>query len=100
MQRALLLSRDFEAQTSNAYLLDTLGWVHLKLGHRPDALRLLKQALAKAPGHPVLNYHLGVAYAQSGEKTEARQFLSQALQAKQSYPWFEEAKTMLARIDG
>ena len=100
LQRALLLSRDFETQTSNAYLLDTLGWVHLKLGHRPDALRLLKQALVKAPGHPVLNYHLGMAYAQSGEKTEARQLLTQALQSKQPYPWFEEAKSMLAKIDG
>lgn len=100
LQRALLLSRDFESQTSNAYLLDTLGWVHLKLGHRPDALRLLKQALAKEPSHPVLSYHLGVAYAQSGEKAEARQFLSQALQSKQSFPWLDEAKSMLAKIDG
>jgi len=100
LKRALLLSRDFEAQTSNAYLLDTLGWAHLKLGHQPDALRLLKQALAKAPSHPVLNYHLGVAYAQSGEKTEARQLLSQALESKQPYPWFDEAKSILAKIDG
>ncbi len=100
LQRALTLSRDFETQASNPFFLDTLGWAHLKLGHHQDALRLLKQALAKAPSHPVLNYHLGVAYAQAGEKTEARQLLSQALQSKQAYPWFEEAKSMLAKIDG
>lgn len=100
LQRALSLSRDFETQAPNPYLLDTLGWAHLKLGHHQDALRLLKQAMAKAPDHPVLNYHLGVIYAQSGEKKEAKAHLSQALEAKQSFPWTEEAKAMLARLDG
>lgn len=100
LQRALTLSRDFETQAPNPYLLDTLGWAHLKLGHHQDALRLVKQAMAKAPDHPVLNYHLGVIYAQSGEKKEARTHLSQALQAKQTFPWTEEAKAMLARLDG
>ncbi len=100
LQRALSLSRDFETQTPNPYLLDTLAWTHLKLGHIQDALRLLKQAMAKAPDHPVLNYHLGVTYAQSGEKKEAKAHLNQALQAKQPFPWTEEAKAMLARLDG
>lgn len=100
LQRALTLSRDFETQAPNPYLLDTLGWAHLKLGHHQDALRLVKQAIAKAQDHPVLNYHLGVIYAQSGEKKEARAHLSQALQAKQTFPWTEEAKAMLARLDG
>jgi tetratricopeptide (TPR) repeat protein len=100
LQRALTLSRNFETQAPNPYLLDTLGWAHLKLGHHQDALRLVKQAIAKAQDHPVLNYHLGVIYAQSGEKKEARAHLSQALQAKQTFPWTEEAKAMLARLDG
>jgi tetratricopeptide (TPR) repeat protein len=100
LKRALSLSRDFETQAPNPYLLDTLGWAHLKLGHHQDALRLLKQAMAKAPDHPVLNYHLGVTYAQSGEKKEAKAHLNQALQAKQTFPWTEEAKAMLARLDG
>jgi len=100
LQRALALSRDFETHAPNPYLLDTLGWAHLKLGHHQDALRLVKQAMAKAPDHPVLNYHLGVIYAQSGEKKEARAHLSQALQAKQTFPWTEEAKAMLAGLDG
>ncbi|MDN5941018.1 MAG: tetratricopeptide repeat protein [Nitrospira sp.] len=100
LQRALMLSRDFESQAPNPYLLDTLGWAHLKLGHHQDALRLVKQAIAKAQDHPVLNYHLGVIYVQSGEKKEARSHLSQALQAKQTFSWTEEAKAMLARLDG
>ncbi len=100
LKRALSLSRDFETQAPNPYLLDTLGWTHLKLGHHQDALRLLKQAMAKAPDHPVLNYHLGVTYAQSGGKKEAKAHLNQALQAKQTFSWTEEAKAMLARLDG
>ncbi len=100
LQRALTLSRDFETQAPNPFFLDTLGWAHLKLGHHQDALRLVKQAQAKAPDHPVLNYHLGVIYAQTGARADARAHLTQALQSKQSYPWFEEAKSMLAKIDG
>ncbi|NOS80336.1 MAG: tetratricopeptide repeat protein [Nitrospira sp.] len=100
LQRALTLSRDFETVAPNPYLLDTLGWTHLKLGHHQEALRLVKQAMAKVKDHPVLNYHLGVIYAQSGEKKEARAHLSQALQGKQTFPWTEEAKIMLAKLDG
>ena len=100
LERALLLTKDFETSAPNPYFLDTLGWVHLKLGHRDEALRIIQQAAAKMPDHPVLNYHLGVIYAQSGDKKEAKAHLSQALQVKQSFPWTEDAKTMLARLDG
>jgi Flp pilus assembly protein TadD len=68
--------------------------------HHQDALRLVKQATAKAPDHPVLNYHLGVIYAQSGDKKEARVHLTQALQTKQPFPWAEDARALLARIEG
>lgn len=100
LQRALALSRDFETRAPNPYLLDTLGWAHLKLGHHQDALRLVKQAMATAPDHPVLNYHLGVIYAQSGDKQGAKTHLTQALQAKQMFPWTKEAQALLARLDG
>ncbi|HWG97069.1 MAG TPA: tetratricopeptide repeat protein, partial [Nitrospira sp.] len=99
LQRAMALTRDFERHASNPYFLDTLGWTHLKLGHHQDALRLVKQAMIKAPGHPVLNFHLGVIYAQSGERKEARTHLVHALQNKQTFPWTEEAKATLARLD-
>lgn len=100
LQRALSLSRDFETQAPNPFFLDTLGWTHLKLGHHQDALRLVKQAQSKAPDHPVLNYHLGVIYAQTGARADARAHLTQALQSTQAFPWIEEAKAMLAKIDG
>ncbi|MCE9536561.1 MAG: tetratricopeptide repeat protein, partial [Nitrospirae bacterium] len=36
LERALTLSRAFESQTPNPYLLDTLGWAHYKLNHGGD----------------------------------------------------------------
>ncbi|MBK7420507.1 MAG: tetratricopeptide repeat protein [Nitrospira sp.] len=58
LERAFLLSREFEKDTPHPLFLDTLGWVRLKMGHLDDAVRLMRQAIAKAPDLPMLNYHL------------------------------------------
>jgi tetratricopeptide (TPR) repeat protein len=100
LKRALALSRDFERRAPNPYFLDTLGWVHLKLGNPHEALRLVQEAQRKAPDHPVVNYHLGVIYAKTGARSEARTHLTQALAAQGPFPWAEEAKALLARLDG
>jgi tetratricopeptide (TPR) repeat protein len=100
LDRALALSRDFERQAPNPYFLDTLGWVHLKLGHREEALRVIKLAVEKAPGHPILNYHLGAAYAQSGQSKEARIHLEKALGAGQTFGGIDDARSLLAGLNG
>jgi len=100
LERALTLSRAFESQTPNPYLLDTLGWAHYKLGHGIDAVRVLKQATALAPDHPVLNYHLGAAYSKSGQSNEARTHLMKAVAAGTSFEGLDAAKALLAEIPG
>src|SRR5262249_37310280 len=84
----------------NPYLLDTLGWAHYKLGHGMDAVRVLKQATALAPDHPVLNYHLGAAYSKSGQASEARTHLMKAVAAGTSFEGLDAAKALLAEIPG
>ena len=98
--RALALSRVFESQTPNPYLLDTLGWAHYKLDHGSDAVRLLKQATALAPDHPVLNYHLGAALAKSGQPGEALVHLKKAVAAGTPFVGLEAAKALLAEVAG
>jgi tetratricopeptide (TPR) repeat protein len=100
LDRALALSRNFESQTPNPFLLDTLGWAHYKLGHGTDAVRVLKQATALAPDHPVLNYHLGAAYAKAGQPADARIHLKKAVAAGASFEGLEDAKTLLAEVAG
>jgi tetratricopeptide (TPR) repeat protein len=100
LERALALSRAFESQTPNPYLLDTLGWAHYKLDHSSDAVRLLKQATALAPDHPVLNYHLGAAFSKSGQPDEARVHLKKAMAAGTPFEGMEAAKALLAEVAG
>lgn len=100
LERALALTRDFERQAPNPYFLDTLGWVHLKLGHRDEAVRIMQLAVEKAPAHPVLNYHLGAAYAQNGRTKDARVYLQKALASGQSFAGVDDARTLLAGLNG
>lgn len=100
LERALTLSKGFESQKANPYLLDTLGWAHHKLSHPVDAMRILKQATSLASEHPILNYHLGAAYAKAGQHAEAAEHLKKAIEFRGSFEGLDEAKTLLTEISG
>ena len=100
LDRALALSRDFEQRAPNPFFLDTLGWVHLKMGHQDDAIRVIQRAVTEAPQHPILNYHLGMAHFKAGHRVEAQTHLKKALNTKQPFPGMDEAKSVLAEVTG
>ena len=100
LKRALELSRPFESMKEQPFLLDTLGWVYAKLGRNEDAIRLIREAVAQAPNHPLLNYHLGFAYHQSGQAKEARVYLSKAVNSGETFTGVEEAKSILVDLKG
>jgi tetratricopeptide (TPR) repeat protein len=100
LERAFALSRDFEKDAPYPLFLDTLGWVRFKMGHQEDALRLIKQAVAKAPNLPTLNYHLGIALHRSGQTVEARVYLSKAVKSAEAFQWRREAEQLLAQTSG
>ncbi|MGA6828428.1 tetratricopeptide repeat protein [Nitrospira sp. NS4] len=100
LERALELSRPFESAAPSPYLLDTLGWAHLKLGHGPDAVRVLKQAAALVPDHPVLNYHLGAAYSKTGQRADAIAHLKKAVASGKPFDGLDDARALLAEVAG
>ena len=100
LQRAFALSRDFEKDAPHPLFIDTLGWVRFKMGQQEEALRLMKNAVAKSPEIPVLNYHLGIAFLQSGKPTEARLYLSKALKSDAQFQGRQQAEQVLAQIRG
>jgi len=100
LERALVLTKDFETAAPNPYFLDTLGWVHHKLGNSGQALHFIQQAAAKMPDHPVVNYHLGIAYYKAGQTTEAKNHLQKAVASPKPFPGQEEAKSVLAQLHG
>ena len=100
LERAFLLSREFEKEAPHPLLLDTVGWVRLRMGHLEEALRLIRLAVAKAPDLPILNYHLGAALYQSGRNVEAKVYLTKALKSTESFQGRREAQQLLARTSG
>ncbi|MCP9448077.1 MAG: tetratricopeptide repeat protein, partial [Nitrospira sp.] len=100
LKRALELSQDFETLAPNPFFLDTLGWVHLKMGNSGQALHFIQQAAAKAPDHPVVNYHLGMAYYKTGKMAEAKTHLQKAVASPTPFPGLDEAKSVLAQLQG
>jgi predicted Zn-dependent protease len=100
LDRALVLTKEFEASAPNPYFLDTLGWVHLKLGHQDEALRIIQQAAAKAPDHPVLSYHLGIAHFKAGHTAEAKTHLQKAVASQKTFQGLDDAKSVLAQLQG
>ncbi len=100
LQRAFSLSRDFEKDAPHPLFIDTLGWVRFKMGQQDEAIRLMKDAVAKSPDMSVLNYHLGIAFFQSGQRAEARTYLSKALKNPDPFDGRREAELVLAQIRG
>ncbi|MCC6142127.1 MAG: tetratricopeptide repeat protein [Nitrospira sp.] len=100
LQKAFALSRDFEKDAPHPLFLDTLGWVRFKMGQQEEALRIMKDAVAKAPEVPMLNYHLGMAYFQAGKTSEARIHLVKALKSTEPFQGRQEAEQILSQMKG
>jgi uncharacterized protein HemY len=60
----------------------------------------MKNAVAKSPEVPMLNYHLGMVYRQSGKTAEARAYLSKALKSAEAFQGRQEAEQVLAQLRG
>lgn len=61
-----------DAEPSNGFIIDSLGWAHYRLGNYSEAVRYLERAVQIEPGDSTINDHLGDAYWQVGRKREAR----------------------------
>ncbi|MGH6900246.1 MAG: tetratricopeptide repeat protein [Geminicoccaceae bacterium] len=67
-----MLNRAVELRPEDGYIVDSLGWVHFRLGEYEKAVASLERAVELEPGDPVINDHLGDAYWRVGRQREAR----------------------------
>jgi len=67
-----MLHRAVELRPDDGYIVDSLGWVHFRLGEYEKAVESLERAVVLEPGDPVINDHLGDAYWRVGRQREAR----------------------------
>ena len=82
---------------------DTLGWIYYQKGAYHSAVDSLLEALRlsqqnSSPDNPQLHYHLGMAYAKSGQATPARQHLQQALKLDPNSCDAQDARKQLAEL--
>jgi tetratricopeptide (TPR) repeat protein len=98
LNRARDLTARFSDSPSLAYR-DTYGWVLYKRGDAAAAVPVFARILAESPNAVVARYHLGMAQARAGNRAEARDNLTRAVDSGQPFPGLDEAKSTLQGLD-
>ena len=98
LERALNLAERFATSDEPSYV-DTLGWLHFRLGDTARAIPLLRRAVAMAPDDPQLRYHLAAALDAAEEAERALAELDRAVVADASYPGLDEARRLKATLE-
>lgn len=99
--RAESLARQaYRLAPTNGAIADTLGWILVKKGSRDEGLRVLREAVAQAPGEPEIQLHLAEALADAGQAAEARDILQKLLAGEQEFAGRQRAQELLRKSGG
>lgn len=74
-----LVERAISMQPDNSAYLDTLGWIHFKLGNYKEAVVFLKKAAEIDPDSAETQYHLSQAYLKLGGTDESVKYLRKSM---------------------
>ena len=78
---------------------DTLGWAYQKHVYT-SAINLFKEAVKKEPDNALFNYHLGLAYAKTGQAGLAKQQLDRVVKIKPNFPEVDELRRAVEEAKG
>jgi len=67
-----MLQKASTAKPNQGAIIDSLGWVHYKMGDYAKSVELLEKAAELSPADVEVNDHLGDAYAKMGRDLEAQ----------------------------
>jgi tetratricopeptide (TPR) repeat protein len=99
LDRALQLAQTAKAELSQRHEVnDTLGWIYYKRGLFRLAVPPLLESVEAAPRNASYRYHLGMAYARTGDYAQAREALQQALALNPKLPEADEARRVLEAL--
>jgi tetratricopeptide (TPR) repeat protein len=73
-----LIEKAIKLSPEDPFILDSLGWVHYRLGNFPEALKHLKSAYVARPD-PEIAAHLGEVLWKMGQRDEAKKVWKAAL---------------------
>ncbi len=77
---------------------DTLGWIYLKKQLTDNAVETFKEIVEKQPSHSTYRYHLGLAYAQKGDRLKAIQELNGALKSNPPKDEQDKIRQLLTKL--
>ena len=92
-----IAERAYGIAPENVDVHDTFGWALLAAGDPHRALELLETAIDLDPQDPLIQYHVGIAYAELERDREAARHLRRAL-AHDAFPDREAAESALAGL--
>ncbi len=96
LNRALALSEyAVEQEPNNASYLDTIGWVHFKLGNYDKAIEFILMAVEEDDTNAILMDHLADIYAKMDNKEKAIEYWLKALELD---PTIEKVNEKLENI--
>jgi Flp pilus assembly protein TadD len=99
LDEALQLAQTAHQQLPDEpHVSDTLGWVYYRKDMASTAVPYLEASVQKLPNDPSSEYHLGMAYVQTGEWDKARRALKHAFALKPDFDGAVEAKKALTTI--
>ena len=81
-----------------AEVSDTLAWIYLKKNLPDEALNILQDLVKKDAGRAIFHYHMGLALAQKGNKSEARQEGQRALALNPTDSEKKQIQDFLSRL--
>lgn len=97
LDRARLLVEDFR-NSNNPILIDTLGWVQVRIGNVEDATIILKKAVDLQPDNQQVLYHYAVALSLKGLQDLARQTIDKALAGTPDFRGIDDARQLAVAL--
>ncbi|MEM7469067.1 MAG: tetratricopeptide repeat protein, partial [Pseudomonadota bacterium] len=83
----------------NAEIIDTYGWILLGNGKIERAIRLISEAVNKAPDNPDIRFHYAKALVEVGQENQAVEELSRILgEGKKQFASMTEAEALLQSL--
>jgi len=98
-KRALRFAEQaLKLKPDNPDVLDTFGWLQVRMGDAAKGLDILKNAQAKAPDDAAIQWHLAYALNMNGDKARARQELKTLLDRRVSFTGDTEARALYQQL--
>jgi tetratricopeptide (TPR) repeat protein len=101
LERAAAIARRLRGLDVPAFQ-DTYGWIEFRRGNLAEAIAHLEPAAKGLPEDPLVQFHLGMAYAAAGRRDEALAQLRRALEigGDRPLPQMDAARAKIAELGG